>query len=519
MSVFWRFKNNKNILFTITFSLLLIGRLMLLGQGHLDDTDEIPFLTLLNNYDRLFDFDIDAWNDQVFVMWSTHIETLIRLCQAFFLKIYADIINLPPESTQALVVMGFFNVIVSMLISFVFYRILLRLAFKYEIAILGMLMYAAFVNTNLYIRHVISYDTSLLIHLFALYVLLGNQLKRKHYIFAGILSAIGYFTYYGNFMMYLIVWLIGMYRLPRSMFKYIEYSSYLVIPSFLLLFILEGISQVSSHSYIDFMFLFSTTIFHGSPDETLKYAYIYMSLVEGLWGYLIFFLCLLGILFAFFYRKSYSESAKFFLFSGISVYLVYGIYAVITGEMVFYGRVFHMYFPFMIVAVLMIIQRYHRLIQVFYILAFVNGIFVVKELNSIGYPRSIIYNYGLFEKESRDYQFVHELKPGIEYNLKKYYFEGNDVEIPNLWLPNPNFTPKIDGDLTLKNFGFYFHYPDSFMESYQEYSASKDEKLVLEKLHFMSYPAYTFEYCTKYGRAFFLDKKLKIGIYQESKED
>lgn len=38
--------------------------------------------------------------------------------------------------------------------------------------------------------------------------------------------------------------------------------------------------------------------------------------------------------------------------------------------------------------------------------------------------------------------------------------------------------------------------------------------LIFSKKHFMSYPAYTFEYCTQKGRKFFIDKSLKVSILE-----
>ncbi|MCO5229671.1 MAG: hypothetical protein M9958_00805 [Chitinophagales bacterium] len=504
------------LLFWLIFLGIFIGRLSLLGQGHLDDPDEIPFLELLKQFDKLLQLDADAWNNQVFVMWSTYFETLYRLPQVFVLKWYASWINMPMESTQALASVAFFNLLVVMGISYVFYKILNRLSFDRNLSLLGMLLLASFINSNLYIRHINSYESSFLIHLIALLILLKEKLTWKDYWVAGILSAVAYFDYYGFFMMFLIIWIIGIFRLETKTLKTIALCTVsLSLPAFVLLLFFQGISSLSGHSYIDFTILFSTTIFHGSPEETLKYAYIYLSSVEGMWGYLMFFLCMLGLLYSVFYRKRYSSKAKLFLYSGMTAYLIYGIYAVLTKEMVFYGRVFHMYLPFIVVAVLMIIQRHKVLMIPFFIFAFLNGVFVVKELNDIGYPRSLIYNYGLFENEPDHYQFVYELKPGIEYNYKKYYFEGNDIDVPKLWMPKTQFQPRIKGDLILQNFGFFFHYPDNFTESYTPFKKPTGYKKVLEKKHFMSHPAYTFEYCTKYGRQFFLDKKFEVTIYKK----
>lgn len=503
-----------NIKFWLIFIGIFVGRFMLLGEGHLDDTDEIPFLELLKQSDKLFQFDVAAWNNQVFVMWSTYFETLYRLPQVFILKWYASWIDMPIESTQALAAVAFFNLIVVMAISYVFYRILLRLSFDKNLSLLGMLLLASFINSNLYIRHINSYESSFLIHLIALFVLLKNKLTWKDYWVVGTLTAIAYYDYYGFFMMFLIIWIIGIYRLEAKSIKNIACCTIsLSLPAFVLLFFFQGVSVLSGHSYFDYLFLFSTTIFHGSPEETLTYVYQYLHLVEGNWGLLFLVMTGFGMMFMFFYRKSYSALSKVVLLSGLIAYLVYGLYAVITKEMVFYGRVFHMYYPFMVIAVLMLIQKYKRLVPFVYVIASICFVLSINNLKEIGYPRTIVYQLGLFDEHS-DYQFVNEIEPGIEYNYKKLYFE-QFKGFPTYKINLKKGDAKFKGELILKNFSFFYHYPDSFMNKYQELKRPEGYKKRYSRPHFMSHPAYTFEYCTRYGRAFFLDKKFEITIYQK----
>lgn len=500
--------------FILTFAILFIGRLSLLGQGHMDDTDEIPFLLLIKNFNQLTHLDADAWNDQVFLMWSTYIETFIRVPQVFFLQLYSKMIALPIDSTQSLAVISFFNVLISIGISFVFYKILIRLRFTPKISLLGIIILASFINSNLYIRHIISYDSSLLFHLLALYILLKDKPLRKDYIYAGLFTAIGFFDYYGYYMMFFIIWIIGIFQLKEKTIKsIIFFTFYLAFPSFIFLGIFTYIASLSGESYLDFLKMFSTTIYHGSSEEALSYFYIYLKEVEKGWGILALFSSILGCFYLLFHRQSYSPKAHIFFISGVLAYLTYAIYAQFTQGMVFYGRVLHMYFPFFIIPILAIVQKHQRLIPGLSVASLIVFCLTIYELREIAYPRSTLYQLGLLS-EKVNAEYVYELQPGIAYDFRVPYFDKNESKLPHIQLSKTNFAPAFQENIILKNFGFFFHYPDSFINSYKPFSPSPKDKSVFNKLHFMSHPAYTFEYCTKGGREFFLEKKIMLEIYQ-----
>src|SRR5690554_4240754 len=394
----------------IVFIALLIFKISLLGEGYLEDTDEMPFIALLDNFDKLIRFDAEAWNYQIYMMWSNYIETFIRLTQAYFLQFYADMINVPTSSTQAMHLMGGFNLVVNLLISIFQYKILRRLNFSKGVAIMGTLLVAALLNSNLYIRHILPYESSLLFHFISIFILAGNNLTYRKVFLAGWFCALGFFNYYGNFPMLLIA---GGFMLMRALKGELNKNSFanskfkslfasttlLALPTIIALIILEAISLKNGASYISFLKLFSTTIFHGTPEEALGYIYTYFGLVEKYWGQTLLFLSTVAIFYAIFYKQVISSNAKGLFLIAVFVYILYGLQGVLTKEMVFYGRILHLFYFFMIIGVLLMTSAYPKIRLFLWIGAFANIVFVYNELNSMGFPRSTIYKMGLFDEE------------------------------------------------------------------------------------------------------------------------
>lgn len=503
----------KYLLLISALVIIFAGRLLLLGNGCLEDTDENPFLILLQNFDLLIRLDINAWNQQVLTTWSTYPETAIRLFQAFFLKIYANFLDLPTTSSESLVIMGVFNNIVSILISLIFYKILKRSGFSDIISLTGLLLYSVFLNSNLYIRHILPYDFSLLLHLISVYILIKDDLKYKQILLSGLFLGLGYFSYYGNFMFIIINWIL-LVLLTKSSLKLHLYKTFLLfIPFFILLVFVETISIISGKSFIKHTIMFSGTIFHGSSGESLIYIFKYFYLVEKWWGVFILGVFFMGIAYLFLFKTLFPKKVKVLIFSGIFAYMTYGLYAFLSGNFVFYGRVLHMYYPFIVLGILVVLQKHTRLIGALSIGAFLNFIFVLKDLNNIGYPRSMIYEFNLFDKSGK-FSFESEMDCGITYNYEIPYYDGIEHLWPIIYLEQPKAIESKKDSLVLLNFCFFYHYPDTHYDSFKSFVPASNWELLVERNHFMSHPAYTFEYCTQYGRNFFLEKKFKIKVFK-----
>jgi hypothetical protein len=185
--------------------IIFIARLQLLGKGSLEDTDEWSFLHLLMHFDDLLSLNIKSWLNMAFHANSPLFESFFRFFQVFFLKIYANIIGVSTTSSEALVIISVFNVITTIFISFILYKILIRFGFNRIVSIIGIIIFSTLFNSNLYIRHILAYDTALLFNLLGLYVAIKPNINKLNIFLSGVFCSIGYFSYAGYFTFFMSV--------------------------------------------------------------------------------------------------------------------------------------------------------------------------------------------------------------------------------------------------------------------------------------------------------------------------
>lgn len=486
------------------FAFLFVVRLALLGNGYLDDSDELPYIHMLNHIEELSDFDVQAWLDLYFHTDSPITENIIRFIQTLFLIEYAKYLDVSLFSNQALYLIGLFNSICFLFILIVSYRIFLKLDFDPLLALLGIVLLGTYVNTSVYIRHILPYDHALLFQLISLLLLLSKTLSNKKIFIAGFFSVIGFLTYYGYFMFVFVCLVMLFFRFKYSMKYLVGKMAIFLIPYFALFFFIELFAQVYDDSFIEHMLYFSSTITQGSFNEGLNYVFIYFYLVEKFWGVFLLVLFTLGLILT--YKQKEFSKAKQVLFIAVLAYLLYGSYVWIFEQMVFYGRILHMYYVFIVIGVLYFVQQQKLIkknlaIYGLMLLAFINYAFVIKDLSSISYPRSVINRLNLKKGESIKFNYVNELNYGMLYDEREFYriYSAENKEL-------------IAGNYILQNFCFFQHYPDSFMKDYRAYKLGEFDSIVFDKPHFMSHPFYTMEYCTKAGRNFFLEKQFRIKV-------
>jgi hypothetical protein len=492
----------KNLLLA-TVSLLFAGRLLLIQKGFLEDTDEYSFLFLIMHFDELLALNIEVWTNTMFHASSTIPETFIRLIQILFLKAYAVALNIPITSTKALSLIGFFNALISIFNLYLFYRILIQLRFSSTMAITGMVLLGCTLNFNIYIRHILPYETGLMFQLLALYTLLINPSSLKSILKSGTLSAFGFANYFGYFMFVFI--LLGFILIEKAPYKpKIKKSAYFLVPFIVVILLIELLSQIAGDSYIMHMFLFSNTVIQGSPHEGLIYVFKYFFQVEKLMGISLLMTFGIGVALKIF-RKERDAQFNLMILS-VLAYLMFGSYVFFFEKMVFYGRVLHMYYPFIVMGGVYFLAQLRFANWVVIPLGLLNFGWNIAELNALGYPRSIINELLINESGDLSLNYINELSCAIDYQNPEYLF-----------LELPLHQPKLDGSIELVNFCFFNHYPDDFINTYKPYRFNSQSTIILEKPHFMSHKAYGFEYCSKKGRYFFSKVRPNIYILKNSK--
>lgn len=484
----------------------LIGKIAISGIGYMEDSDEGAYLYISKNYESLKSGDILTWYNSMEQQTRPILETFTRFVQVSINKSIMNFTKPDYSIYDIAMSLGFYNIMISLFILIIFYKLLLNLNFNPSISIIGVILLGVFTNSNIYTRHILPYDSSLFLHLLSLSLLTSKNFNYKKALLSGIFSAIALNIYYGHFMFFFINICVILY-LFHSDFKKIKNVFFLFYaPLIILLITLELIMSSVDRSYISFIISSSTTINQGSYSEGFSYIALYFIFVERWYGVLILSLSFLGLFKLFSLQKMHL--ASFVALIGFVSYFLYGTYVYFFEHMVFYGRILHIYFPFVIISCLIFIQQLNKNVKKFFIplmllIASIYYYTVIKDLNSIAYPVNVSIDYKLNSKNVK-FTSITELEPLYDiYNIN-YFNLNNDNN--KSYFQSKNYK--------LVNFCFFYHYPDDFIEKYKKNTVSSNQKVIFSKKHFMSHPAYTFEYCTSAGRKFFIEKAFKIMIIE-----
>jgi hypothetical protein len=496
-------------IFWLAFAMLAVGRWFVAGKGYADDTDVYPFLFIRVMYLDLVAFNLHTWLDTIFVTIGSLPDTFIRFIQTSLVLLLIDEKKQMLGSYEIFRLVGHFNFITSLLIVLVYYCFLRRLGVVRELAVIGMLLFGTLIANNIYMRHILPYDHSLLLHLTAMFVLAGKKLSNRRVLFAGCLTALALTNYYGFYMLGLITGMYVLYNERGSFNNMFAKGFIFALPAMVLIVSFELLCRIDGRSYLSFIKEFSQTIYHGSFDETPIYFWIYSTLVEKTWGVVLLVLSAMGG--ALMLRSKVKNPLVIWAVLGLSGYVVHSIYGYFFEGMVFYARVFRLYYIFIILAVVYLLQWFDwssKRVVVTFILAviMVRYFYVIMELNAIGYPHSIVNEWRMkTTSDALKVEVSHSSAAGIDYINEKGDFYSRREDKTTL-----------KGKYIAENFCFFIHYPDSlFLNSYKPALPASEKNVVLDKLHFMSYPLYTLEYCTREGREYFMEKKFRIKLIRK----
>jgi len=418
--------------FILFFLLLTVGRIAISGKGYLEDTDEFYFLFMLDNWESLIKADTETWSNTIFHLWSHLPDNVIRFVQMIPMMWYAGEKGIPPQHPDALVIIGYFNILSSLLLLFIFYKLLRKLGFDQWLSLTGVVLFGTLVSSNIYTRHILQYDHSLIWHLFALKLLIGHETDRKRIMLVGLVAAIGVTSYPPHYMFVAITggWLF--FRYYEGWIPSLKRMLYFLFPFILVVGGIELFCRIDRRSYFAFLGEYGGEGRNIDTYEGFTMLFRYFYHVESFWGLLLLVLMVLGLYRAFFVKQDIK--VKCLLGLALGAYLTFSLLTWISSNMVLYGRGIYLYYPFVIISVLYFLSGLSRKsLSVFFTGAFVNYFFVINMLNQINYPRQWIYEYNLEETPDVRFQYKYKLDPRIEYS--------NAQQTRILGVESSSFTP------------------------------------------------------------------------------
>lgn len=499
-------KSKANLPIIFVLLLLTIGRILISGQGYLDDSDEVDFYAAERAFEALTKFDITGVSEHISFTEGKPTEALSKMLLVPVHRAYSWLIYKYRYDNESLLILGYYNIAISVILLYVFYLILLNLKLSRQSSAIGVMALGIFINFNLYTRHLLGYDLGLLFQMVALYFITSPKIElRKKYVWAGFFSALGFTTYHGYFMLVAILFLFLMLEKSENDFSIKKKPGIFILSFSAVILFYEVFYWLSKHSFFVESFIISGTIDQGSFSEGFSFAVKYLYTVEGIFGIGMLLLFATKVV-TLAFKKKFTAAEKLVLLS-LFAYLLYGFASVVLMKMVFYGRILHMYFPFLVLGVLLLLEDF-KFTQSKYVAAVVlfglsfQYAYNINSMNSITYPRKVMHDFGLGDNTVRGVNMNFKYELAYTENYINSPFSYQLAGIPNQLAP---------GNYDILNTCFFRHYPDYFKLSYKRYKNTEGQK-VFSKKHFMSYPAYTFEYCSMYGRKFYINKNFRIEI-------
>jgi len=476
----------KNWAVVLFFIFLAIFRLSLTTQGHRFDLDE-----------RRYFWAIFFWNDILHGRFFDAVSCFFSVSARPGFILF----SLIPSGLQILLVhlnlistadMRFFdipsifNVFITLINSFLFYRILILVVSNRGLAFVGVVIYSLLVNTNVYIRHLFPYDCSLLLFFIAIYLILKHQsrglLDNRFAVMAGLLCALGSLTYPGYYALALVVaiFLASSFRSnPKVLLVYaINFLSTILF--------FEILARLVGKSYLLDCSILSSTVNHGSFTEGFLFITRYLKDVEGLIGVVL--LTLFMIYSICFLPKDHS-SAKWLVLAAILMYSLHAILGLVFFKMVFYGRTLHLYFPFMIFALVRVLtfiplQRWRSwaagVLLACSIISFIPFAYTYGQLS---YPHDIFFKY--LSRIPED---------------KILWIESDKKVDPAIY---KNYAA------VAVNLKAYFGVKETYVSTVRP----SNMVLVVDKPHPLNFPSYTFENYTPEERKLLKERKYRMMIF------
>ncbi len=348
-------KRQKKLLLGVVI-VLAVMRLALIPKGHFFMQDELRY-----RYSLAFVREMILGNflQATRQLYEPYLAlrpglVLINLPAAIIQAGLLVIFGLKTETPLSLTIPVVINVLVSLVISWLMFRLAFRWTRSFILGLAAMWSYSLLVNTNLYLRHVLPYDFALMGYLIVLERILlsrSDEVKR-HGFGLGIVTGLIYSIYPGFYAFPIVLTITGLWVNKKVKWWWLRWW----IGGGGLAY--GGLLGLGALVNKDFLFLAwqyakgGQTM--GDVNETWLFLWRYLLRVETITGVLV------SVLFGWWWLKfnhaTIKKEVRVVLTSLAAVYLFHSGVAVMLKKMVFYGRLLHMYLPFVVLAAVLAIR-------------------------------------------------------------------------------------------------------------------------------------------------------------------
>lgn len=509
-------KQNLIILLLIVMGLY---RFMLIDRGALAFPDERRHLVTAKAVERLIHKDIKGFCAAISNTDARPGDATIRIIPVIGQGILYALYGIDPQNPDSLRVSTLFNVIISVFVLLIFYKVsLLLFNGNYTAAVISTIVYSFLANSNIYVRHLLPADNALVCFLFAIFYALKNlnkslqQTRIKKYVIIGLLSGFGFSVYPAYYFFPALIFVIVIFKsngalLSRS--NLIRYLAFLFSALSVLIFY-EIVAKIGETSYLVSGVELAKGIYQGSFEEGFTFLAKYMAEAENVAG--IFILAgtiiylvkeAVGIL----KNKSksfYSEDLRLLIFIMLIVFILQASVSAIFHKITFCGRYARPYFLFLVWATVSLISKINKakirnvIFGVLLSLSLYSFLMFSFAYFPIAYPRDILYKHGIMICDIEPLNVINETEP--------FYI----IQSPPPLDVKTNAPYRKTQHFRLINFCYF--YP--IKEEFQPYRPGKNENLIYRGRHFLCFPAYGYEGFSIRERQLLKDRNYQISIYE-----
>jgi len=506
----------KKYLIIIFILLLGLYRISLLGNGAMAFPDESRYGHSIYALDCLQNHDYKGFLSNIFITQARPGDVLLHLIPAGIQGIFYHTSGWDPRLPVSFIIPQLFNLIISLLLTLVFYRLSLIVLKDFYPAFSATVIYSLLANSNIYIRHLLPYDAALLIILTALWYVLKNRESSKNIsktaLISGFLAAISFLTYPGYYYSPVLIWgafAIGAWG--KTPLKNIFNTSAIFTASLgLVIVVFEGFARLIGSSYLHNAIGLSSAINQGSFEEGFTFGLKYLIQVEGIIGYLlilcfVWYICLkVSEMTRQGTKKTFMDDFFLLIVLSGSGFIVHASLSAIFHKMVFYGRLLHLYLPFLVWAsfkgLSSLKTAWWRYASYLVLVSASLASFACFALSysDLVYPRDVLYRYRI-------------LCPGLD--SSKFVFERHPAKRV-IAPPSPKIrgfdAAMLDTSLTTVNAGYFYPVKGLF----EPYLQSDHQVKIFTGLHFLNFPAYLFEGYNIGERSLMRERKTYISVFK-----
>lgn len=508
-------RHQKIALFLI---ICLIYNIFICGKGTMSIPDENIYYESVLAVDALFQKDFHDFSGHLNSSRGRPGESISRLPAVVLQGLLYHFKGISPANQDSLKIPVFFNILVNLVLLFTLY-LLAQLLFKNSnYALLTVVLYKLLVNSNIYLRHILPYEKSLLCLLFILYIYFRKEEKSiLIYSGLGLICGISFTIYPGYYFIPAFIGLIVFTNdllLQRDIRHFLRNGIALFAGFILVIACLEIFSNMGGESYLLVSSTLSDTISQGSFDESLLFPVKYLLEVEKIPGIILMTgsACML-----FLSVKQFAEqkSISFFtdnrfnwlFFFSITGMLIHGISGTFFHKMVFYGRLMHLFMPFLVITLVYLVSQLKAIKTQKILFSSIGSIFLIHfflftiDYQQLGYPKNMLYGMKIDNRN---------------FSSQQFYYESSDTLFTVL-SPNPlnkktDYPYLPDNNYLLVNCCYY--YPQENERNFKPFIPSKNMVCVADKRHYQTFPAYTFEGYNRLERENIKKRKYRIQFYK-----